>query len=286
MDDQEYHPLKKTLPQVAVDLALLTGLPYFNALTKELSAILAADIVLVAEILSGEKQARTVYADMGGETAENFGFELCGSVFSTLLDGYFHIFPTGITTYFPDDYLLIDLSVEGFAGIPILNSQQNVTGFFVAMFQSAIENQSGIESTLKFFAPRVSAELELKVMTDKLKEKESLFLGLSDLVEDVLVVINFQGTISFVSSAASGLFGLRPDEMTGHQFAEFLTPDTRILGMQEFEKFIASDVLRFELELKVTDKNKNHHAVRWSAVKTKIGDEITGIAGILRKLID
>jgi len=272
---------EQALARLVIQVSPFTGISYFHALLKALSGLLEADIAIVAEIIAEGTQARTVSVFMDGEKAENFEFELNGSPFTSCNIGRLTMYPKNVVDFFPDDYLLIDLSVEGFAAMPLVNSQKQGTGFLAVMFHSAIVNQQHIEPAFGAIAERVAAELDQKREFDKLREIESYFIGIADLTKDVILVITLRGEIRFASFTASALFGHNPGELTGHHFCDLLTEDTRLLGKQEFEKFIASGETQFNIDLKV-DHPKNHtHAIRLWVVKTNTGHEVTGCVGII-----
>jgi hypothetical protein len=71
--------------------------------------------------------------------------------------------------------------------------------------------------------------------------------------------------------------------MTGQSFASYLSEDTRQLGLQEFEKCISSGLPRLQLKLKFIDKSGRPCPVVWSAITTRINNEINGCVGIIRK---
>ncbi len=272
---------EQALSRLVFQVSPFTGISYFHALLKALSGLLEADIAIVAEIIAEGTQARTVSVLMDGEKAENFEFELNGSPFSACNMGRLTIYPKDVVAFFPNDYLLIDLSVEGFAAIPLINSQNQRIGFLAVLFRTAILNQPCIEPAFGAIAERVATELDQKREFDKLREIESYFIGIADLTKDVILVITLRGEIRFASFAASALLGPNPDELTGHHFCDFLTEDTRLLGKQEFEKFIASGETQFNIDLKVDHPINHTHAVRLSVVKTNAGNEVTGCVGII-----
>lgn len=271
---------EQTFSKLAIQVSSLTGVAYFNSFLKAFSQLLEADIAIVAEIISEGAQARTVSVCMDGETADNFEFDLNGSPFSSCRTGQATIYPEEVTALFPNDYLLSDLSVEGFAAIPLVNPQQKATGFLAVMFHSAIVNQQIIEPAFGAFTARVAAELEQKRKFNKLSEIESYFLGITKLTKDVILVLSLRGEIRFASDSAIALFGFKPDALTDPFFYDFMTEDTRLLGKQEYEKFVASGETQFNIDLKVA---RNESTVTLWAVKTITGNDVTGCVVVIER---
>ena len=270
--------------KVATRLADLTGKDYFGSLVVELSHLVVADVVLISEVADTDKQARTVAVFNDGEIADNFEFSLAESPFASLLDGTNVMITEHIQQQFPEDYLLADLSIDAFAGVPLLNGSGKVNGFIVAMYRQPIENISMVEHALIFFAKRASAELERKLSTDKLKESESYLSGIIALTDDVLIFTDLHGTIRMTSPSMTTRFGWSPGDVEGVSFADFLAEDTRQLGIQEFEKCISSGLPRLKLNLKIRHKAGMVCPVTWSSITTRINNEINGVVGIIQEL--
>ncbi len=272
------------LAKVATGLADLTGKDYFQSLVAGLSQLVGADVVLVSEIMSKDRQARTVAVFNDGEIADNFEFSVAESPFASLLDGTTVMIAEQIQHLYPEDYLLADLSIDAFAGIALRNVNGQLTGFLAAMYRQPIENTSMVEQTLQFFAKRASAELDRKLAADKWKESESYLSGVIALTDDVIIFTDLQGTIRMTSPSMASRFGWSKEDVEGVSFADFLAEDTRQLGIQEFEKCISSGLPRLKLNLKIMHKAGMVCPVTLSAMTTKINNEINGVVGIIQEL--
>jgi PAS domain S-box-containing protein len=196
-----------------------------------------------------------------------------------------HIFPNDLQSLFPDDYLIADLSLDAFAGIPIFSSQGNIIGFLVTMHRHSIENSDMTDHALHFFASRVTAELEQKLVFDELKEHESFLQGIINLTEDVLFITDLFGTIKIFSPSAVKILGWLPQELNNQSFYNFLSDDTRQLAIQEFEKCISSGLPKQRIKLMIKNKSGTIHMVEWFATPTTINNEINGCISIFRKLL-
>jgi len=270
--------------KVATGLANLTGKEYFVSLMGELSQLVVADVVLISEINNTDKQARTVAVFNDGAIAENFEFSVVGSPFASMLNGKNVMISSQVQQLYPEDYLLADLSIDACAGVPLLNGNGRVTGFLVAMYRQPIENKSMVEHALQYFAKRASAELARKVATDKLLESESYLSGIIALTDDVLIFTDLQGIIRMASPSMASRFGWSQADVEGASFVDFLAVDARQLGIQEFERCISSDMPRLKLNLKIRHKAGMVCPVTWSAITTKINNEINGVVGIIQEL--
>ena len=285
MGNQIGAKVAELIRQGAMEMAVLTGRKYFETLALFLTQITNADVVLIGEITVEGKQARTIAVINDGEIADNFEFSLIESPFAHLLDGSMHIFARDLQSLFPDDYLIADLSLDAFAGLPIFSSQGNIIGFLVAMHRHSMENSDLTNHALNFFASRVSAELEQKLVFDELKEHESFLQGIINLTEDVLFITDLFGKIKMFSPSAGKILGWLPEELNNQSFYNFLSDDTRQLAIQEFEKCISSGLPKKRIQLMMKDKSGRIHLVEWFATPTRINHEINGCISIFRKLL-
>jgi len=95
-------------------------------------------------------------------------------------EGAKKVFQKDVQKAFPQDQDLVDLDVQGYIGLPLINADHEVIGHIVAMDTSPLEYTDLMASLLQLYSTRVVAELERIATQNALKEKESHYRALFD----------------------------------------------------------------------------------------------------------
>ncbi len=66
----------------------------------------------------------------------------------------------GVARLFPKDEMLSDWQIESYIGVPLRNAKGETLGIIALMHTQPLERIAAIESLLKIFAVRVTADLE------------------------------------------------------------------------------------------------------------------------------
>jgi PAS domain S-box-containing protein len=161
------------LQNLSVGISTRTGKDFFDSVVKYLSDIFKIDIMFIAEKFDSSS-VRTISVFKDGIISENFTYNLektpCEDVISktsVLFDGNFQ-------DKYPMDEMLIYFGINSYLGLSLFDSHQEPIGVFVALNKGTFENPEFIESVMRIFAIRISAELErLKYESGMLKAIES-----------------------------------------------------------------------------------------------------------------
>ena len=156
--------------EVLTGLKSSYGEAFFQSLTLQLANLIGADFTFIARLDFVKHSSRTIAMVANGEIAENFEYSLEYTPCDNVANDDICIYPEGICSYYPKDQLLIDMGIEGYIGTPLHNSDGEVFGLIVALYNDKIEDVDKVTELFKLFSGRISAEIERSEKEKALKE--------------------------------------------------------------------------------------------------------------------
>jgi PAS domain S-box-containing protein len=127
---------------------------------------------------------------------------------------------------------------------------------------------------------------ERKQAEEALRESEIKFREMTEKVSDVLFQTDISGVITYLSPSSKEVFGLTPEEMTGHEFTEFLLESEKEHAMLEYSKALISGRTRNNFIVKM---KRSDGEIFWGELNTSIqvrDGEAAGTLGIIRDITD
>ncbi|MEW6991179.1 ATP-binding protein [Colwelliaceae bacterium 6441] len=159
------------IPKVIESLRSSYGEEFFNSITLQLNDIISADYTFIARLNKERYTSQTISLVAKNNITDNFEYSLTDTPCADVSDDSVCMYPQNICTLYPHDQLLIDMNIEGYVGTPLHDSNGNVMGIIVALYEKEIEDTQFIATLFNFFSGRISAELE---RYDREKELEKL----------------------------------------------------------------------------------------------------------------
>ncbi|MDZ4859286.1 MAG: PAS domain S-box protein [Candidatus Hydrogenedentes bacterium] len=98
-------------------------------------------------------------------------------------------------------------------------------------------------------------------ITDRKREEEVLsrneryFRALTENAQDLITVLNFDGTIRYESPSITGILGYQPNELTGRNVFELVHPDDRVRILKTFTEALRSPELSRSMRFRCMHKN-------------------------------
>jgi PAS domain S-box-containing protein len=275
---------ESAITRISSRIETKTGDSFFRLLVSELAGLTDAEVVFISEITEPGEKAQTIAIHSAVGPAENFEYGIENSPSGPEETGVC-ILEEGVREKFPDDYLLADLSVEGYASVALMREAGIPTGFLVMLFQNPIPDIAVVRAAMEFFRVRTAVELEHRLSVKKLKETESYFRCLTDQLGDVIFVANLEYRIKYISAASEAIFGLFPDEMQGKNLLHYFTEDCVQLATQELEKMMATRVSLRGLTLRARGIAGQFRTIEINAVPSFRGNEMPEMVGVIREVI-
>ena len=96
------------------------GKSFFRSLVAQLTHLLDVRYALVAELINHDT-ARTLAFWSGDAQAENIVYSLAGTPCENVIGKGFSIYPDHVRQRYPHSQLLIEMEVESYIGIPLMD---------------------------------------------------------------------------------------------------------------------------------------------------------------------
>ena len=171
----------KNLSSIIQSLKSSYGIEFFNSLTLQLHQLINADYTFIARIDKERYVSQTISLVAKGQIGDNFEYSLSDTPCADVSDDSVCIYPEKICQIYPSDQLLIDMKIEGYLGTPLHDSNGDVIGLVVALYENIIINSEYVVALFDLFSGRISAEMERE---DKEKQLTELNLSLEDKVNE------------------------------------------------------------------------------------------------------
>ena len=156
-----------------------TGDEFFRACVKSLATALDVTYVLIAEVDSSQAEgniANVLAFWMGTDFGDNFQYDLCGTPCKNVFEQHTICrYTDSVQALFPDDVYLVDLEIESYVGIPLVDSHGTTVGLIAVLHTEPMAEASDQQtSILEIFAARVAAEIERMRADKALREKDRI----------------------------------------------------------------------------------------------------------------
>ena len=236
----EHKWLEDALQDAARGVSATTGDTFFRSLALYLSRALHADYAFIGEVSGSGDQStiRTTAVCVDGEIVPNIEYSLrgtpCANVTAASLSDGCEVcaYPTGAQALFPDDELLVQMGVDGYAGTALFDSGGKVLGLLVVLYRQPIRSLSVVKSILQVFAARAAVELERR-QTEQAKEQtlaalmesEERFKSAFERSSIGMAIVGLDDTYLQVNQTLCRLLGYSAEEMVGFTTQSISHPD-------------------------------------------------------------
>ncbi len=220
LDVTDHTMQEDTVQDLARVVSSIAGRDFFRTMAKHLARSVHADYAYIAEALPDrDNHIHTLAMLADGEFIDNMIVNLAGTPCETVEGRKTASYPSNVTGLFPNAHIMAQLKVEAYVGTSLFDSSGRHMGLMTVMFRSPIKNTGLIESMIKIFASRVSAEIERKRTIDALKRSENKFHQLIETANDAIFIADAStGIITDANRKAEEMLECNKDEIIGmHQ---------------------------------------------------------------------
>ncbi|HEX4143058.1 MAG TPA: sigma 54-interacting transcriptional regulator [Pirellulales bacterium] len=202
-----------------------TGEAFFRSLVRHLATALGVQYAFVAEFADVNTRVRTLAYWFGDRFHDNVEFDLPGTPCQEVLRGKLCHYPRDVQRIFPADHELIDLGIESYLGVPLLDAGGVTLGHLAVFDTRAMSAEPKRLYTFRIFAARAAAELE-RLRAEKLhRESEQRFRDLYEEAPIAYVLEDLETRFVSANRAAMRILGIKPEEVAG-TVGRSLVPDT------------------------------------------------------------
>jgi len=205
-----------------------TGENFLQSLVRNLAAALDIQYAFVAEFTELASRVRTRALWAKGRLGENVEYDLAGTPCQDVVAGGLCHYPSGIQASFPQDQALVDMGIESYLGVPLLDSGGNVLGHLAVFDERPMPPEPRRLQIFKIFASRAAAELERLRIEQTLRESEQRFRDLFDEAPIAYVFEDTETRFVHANQAAMRLLGLKPEDVPGTVGMSLVAPEQNV----------------------------------------------------------
>lgn len=162
------------IPAVIEGISNTRGKEFFNAITRQLAIALSADYTFIGRINEHHTQSSTIAICHHDTLIDNFEYDLRDSPCELVATNGICVHKKDVCLLYPDDELLIDMGIDGYLGTALYNSDGDIIGLIVALYEKPIPDAERVTSIFQLFAGRVAAEIENTEKNQALKKLNTI----------------------------------------------------------------------------------------------------------------
>jgi PAS domain S-box-containing protein len=149
------------------------GQEFFRCCVRYLAEVLQVRYAVVTELIDpAQTKVRTLAFWMGDHWSEAIEYNFVNTPCENVLQGgTICYYPDQVPQHFPQDQELIELGVESYLGIPLLNATGTVIGHLAVLDTKPMIEDAAQTHILRIFAARAGAELERTLTEAALKRR-------------------------------------------------------------------------------------------------------------------
>ena len=250
-DISERKRIEDALRSAALAVSSAQGSTVFQELVRYLATTLRLDCAFVAVPYEDDRRTMHVLAFfLDGQIKDNFDYRIAGTPCETVVGQAFRVYPSGLRAAFPMDSDFARLGFESYAGFPLSGSDGKPLGLISVVSRKPMSETEFIESILKIFSMRASAELERMRAEETLRASEASYRAIFEASEDAIFIHHWDtGAIVDVNPRACTAYGYTYDEMLKLSVADISSnvhPYTVLEAARLMSEAKSGKVLRFE----------------------------------------
>ena len=214
---QDLHEQSGLLRAIVEGTATDTGEEFFRSLVRHLAQALNVRYAFVGKWHQEIPDSiRTVAVWSGTDFAEPFEYSLPNTPCAHVIGQQLCLHESGVQQFFPDDHLLVQLEVQSYCGMPLLDKSGTPLGLLVVMDDRPFTRAPLVKDLLQIFATRAAAELQRQQVDDALhrSERRLRFTQFAvDHAEDGILWADDSTRFMYANEAACRLLGYANEEL-------------------------------------------------------------------------
>lgn len=206
---------------ISQNLGVSTGQEFFRLLVINLAKALNAAYAFVGVMDREDPMTvNTIAVSAHGGSADNFSYYLEGTPCSNVVGKALCVYPNKVQEQFPEDTMLVEMSIESYAGTPLFDSQLNPIGLLVVVDTKPLVNADLTVSILNLFAVRAAGELERSRRDQELRARTAQLSSLMNNLQSGIIFESMDREVIFTNQTFCDIFGLRkpPSALRGKDY--------------------------------------------------------------------
>jgi len=289
------------LPEILKGLESTYGDEFFNKMTFQLDKVIDADYTFIASIDMAQNIAKTISMVVDGAFVDNFEYDLVHSPCAVVMDDLVCIYPENICGVFPNDKLLVDMGIEGYVGVALHNSRNEIIGIIVALYRTAIKDPQMAKTLFELFSGRIAAEMEraaqsrdLEKLNNELENKvnelvvsEANLQSILNAIPDAIVFTDTERNIISINKGFESVMGYDIDDLSGKTTSLFYESHEEFerQGLINFNRFDAKKRKQYQLRYRRKDGSM-YTGETLSAAVDSPGGQLLGYIGVTKDITE
>jgi formate hydrogenlyase transcriptional activator len=199
-----------------------TGEVFFESLVRHLASAIGVSYAFVAEFAGVASRVRTLAYWGKEKILPNMEFDLPGTPCEDVVRGGLCHHPLGVRKKFPRDQVLIDLGIESYLGVPLLDGEGSVLGHLAVFDERPMPVEPRQLFIFRIFAARAAVELERLRVEQRLVESERRYRELYEEAPNAYVTLGENLEFLNVNRRTTQLLGYPAEELVGSSILSHL----------------------------------------------------------------
>jgi len=190
---------------------------FLQTIVIQLSSSLHADHAFIGLHKNGDEGTiETIAHAIKGSIADNFIYMLPGTPCQNTFENAGCAYVENVAELFPLDVLLEQMQIEGYIGIPLINSKGTSIGILVLLYKAPVKYLEVKQTILRFYSERIAKEIERSNNQQALKESEELFSAIFKNSPVGITLVSFSdGIIRDANDILYKHLGYKKEELIG-----------------------------------------------------------------------
>ena len=214
-DITQQHHVSNAVKNLAVVSVESGGASMFDSIVLNMATALHADMAFLGLLSADGAEVDTVAVWREGGKQGYFRYRLEGTPCANALSSGSVYYPDSVAARFPDDAELKRTGMESYLGMSLTGKDGRVYGVLVALARTPMHDVPNFVEIQRLFGERAVNELERLDAESALKRSEEEHRFLVENAQDVIVQLNFRGTVTYCSPSIAALSGYAPAEVVG-----------------------------------------------------------------------
>jgi PAS domain S-box-containing protein len=220
-----------------------TGAEFFQALVRHLATAIDVPFAAISEFAGVNTRVRTLAFWARGQIQDNFEYDLAGTPCADVMRGQLCHHPAGVKARFPRARPLVQLGVESYLGMPLLDDAGNVLGLLAVFDERPMPSRPRHLYILRIFAASVAAALERLRAEQRLSASEQRYRDLYEQAPVGYLSIDVDGRILSANQQATQMIGYAAEELQGRPVAELFAdpPAGKTRDAEAFDRLLRGE---------------------------------------------
>jgi len=196
--------VEKSLRFIAKETSAELGEDFFETLVQYVSKVLDADYAFMGVLTEDKKiEVKAIWCENRGYL-DKFSYDFENTPCEKAIkneNGKPIFYPENVAQLFPDDKFLFTEGIEGYRSIALRDREGNNQGILGVLSKRPMRVIPDVDSILKIFRDRASAELERQKIEKELRRNEAFTRASLNSMEANIAVLDKQGNVIMVNES-------------------------------------------------------------------------------------